>query len=96
MAASWPLPDGTLLAPRAVSHAADAPYLGEAAILYFLTVPPAEGVPIVTGGKTSFLVVLALTVYFGVTLLVAIALGARIARARLRSHGHERCDHSSA
>ncbi|MBZ0121797.1 MAG: hypothetical protein K8H88_32690, partial [Sandaracinaceae bacterium] len=33
IATSWPLPDGTLLGPRAVSHAADAPYLGEAAIL---------------------------------------------------------------
>ncbi len=84
VATSWPLPDGTLLAPRAVSHAADAPYLGEAAILYFLTVPPAEGVPIVTGGKTSGLVVLSLAVYFGVTALVAIAVGVRIARARRR------------
>jgi hypothetical protein len=45
VATSWPLPGGTLIAPRAVSHAADAPYLGEAAILYFLTVPPAEGSP---------------------------------------------------
>lgn len=39
-AASWTLPDGTLLLPRLVSHAADAPYLGEAGILYFLTVQP--------------------------------------------------------
>ena len=87
VATSWPLPDGTLLAPRAVSHAADAPYLGETAILYFLTVPPAEGVPIVPGGKTSGLVLLALTVYFGVTALVAIAVGVRIANARRRG-GH--------
>ncbi|MCU0675206.1 MAG: hypothetical protein MUE69_20735 [Myxococcota bacterium] len=41
-AASWTLPDGTLLLPRLVSHAADAPYLGEAGILYFLTVQPHE------------------------------------------------------
>jgi len=40
---SWPLLDGTLLAPRLLSNALDAPYLGEAAILYNLTQPPAPG-----------------------------------------------------
>ncbi|MCU0755735.1 MAG: hypothetical protein MUE46_11540 [Xanthomonadales bacterium] len=33
IAVGWPLPDGTLLAARAVSDASDAPYIGEAAIL---------------------------------------------------------------
>jgi hypothetical protein len=74
VAASWPLPDGTLSLPRAFSHAADAPYLGEAAILYFLTVPPADGVPIVTGGHVSGLVWLGLVVYFGGALLAALVI----------------------
>jgi hypothetical protein len=80
---SWPLPDGTLLGPRAVSHLADAPYLGEAAILYFLTVPPAEGVPIVTGGHVPPLVVLELGVYFGMSALVLFAIVARVRRRKI-------------
>jgi hypothetical protein len=77
LAATWPLPDGTLLVPRLVSHAADAPYLGEAGILYFLTVQPAPGVAIVTGGTTPWLVTLVLCALFGVSLLVAVAVAMR-------------------
>lgn len=83
VAASWPLPDGTLALPRAFSHAADAPYLGEAGILYFLTVQPAPGVPIVRGGSASGLVYFGLFVYFGATLLVLL-LVAREARRLVR------------
>ena len=52
-AASWTLPDGTALAPRVLSHAAAAPYLGETALMYFHPVQPAAGVPIVTGGPRT-------------------------------------------
>ncbi len=41
---SWPLPNGTGSFPRLLSNAADAPCLGEAAILFNLTRLPAEGV----------------------------------------------------
>jgi hypothetical protein len=68
-AVSWPLVNGTLLLPRALSNATDAPYLGEAGILYVLTVEPGKGQPIVTGGTVPLLVWLSLTVYFGVPLL---------------------------
>jgi hypothetical protein len=47
---SWPLPDGTLALPRLLSNAAEAPYLGEAAILFNLTRTPAAGFPAKTGG----------------------------------------------
>lgn len=49
--ASWPLPHGTLAVPRALSNATDAPYLGEAAILFNLTRMPAAGVAVTTGGS---------------------------------------------
>ncbi|MDQ3035764.1 MAG: hypothetical protein M3Y87_25400, partial [Myxococcota bacterium] len=84
VASSWPLPDGTLVTPRVFSHAADAPYLGEAAILYFLTVAPAEGVPIVTGGSASGLVWLGLFVYFGASLLAALVIARGWRRLRRR------------
>ena len=66
LALSWPLPNGTLLAPRAVSHATEAPYLGEAGLLYFMTVGPRSGLPVKTGGALPRLVWGALVFYFGV------------------------------
>lgn len=73
-AASWTLPDGTLLLPRMISHGADAPYLGEAALQYFLTVQPAEGVAIVAAPSgLPGLVWFGLLVYFGVPLAAAWA-----------------------
>ena len=49
VAGAWPLPDGTLLMPRLLSNAVDAPYLGEAAMLYIFTRTPAAGAPLVVG-----------------------------------------------
>jgi len=68
--ASWSLPDGSMLLPRSVSHATDAPYLGEAALMYFLTVPPAPDAVIVSGDATPVpgSVYFAFLVYFGVPL----------------------------
>lgn len=88
VATAWPLPSGGLLSVQAVSQATDAPYLGESAILYFLTVPPAKGVPIVTGGHRPGLVWLTLAIYFGIPLGAAFMAAKRIAalvRARRRT-----------
>ena len=82
IAMSWPLPSGTLMGPRAVSHAADAPYLGEAAIMYFLTVEPAPGVQVVRGGSTPLLVYAMLLFYFGVTAIVVNGVFQRNRRKR--------------
>ncbi len=43
---SWPLPNGTLLTPRILSNMSDAPYLGEAALLFALTRMPVGDVEI--------------------------------------------------
>ena len=40
---SWPLPDGTLLAPRLLSNLSDAPFVGEAALLFSFTRAPLPG-----------------------------------------------------
>lgn len=44
IAMSWPLPNGRLLLPRVLSDLAHAPMLGEAALLYNLTQPPAPDI----------------------------------------------------
>lgn len=45
IAASVPLPNGRLLVPRLLSDLGDAPLLGEAALLYNLSQPPAPSFP---------------------------------------------------
>ena len=47
LAASWPLPDGTRLGPRMLSNLSDAPYIGEASLLFALTRRPmtSSGMP---------------------------------------------------
>jgi hypothetical protein len=45
------LPNGVLAAPRLLSNASDAPLLGEAGILWQLTIQPESGFPVRTGGS---------------------------------------------
>ena len=47
---AWELPTGVLAAPRLLSNVSDAPFLGEAAILWLLTVQPEAGFPVKAGG----------------------------------------------
>ena len=68
-AASWPLPGRTLFLPRLLSNAADAPYLGEAAILFVLTRSPADGFPVITGGSIPR------AVYFGLAAQLLLGFG---------------------
>lgn len=74
-AASWPLPGGHLLIPRLFSDATDAPYLGEAGILYALTRQPMNGVPIKRGGSIpSFTwIVIGTQIIVGLALLFGVA-----------------------
>jgi len=65
--AAWPLPDGTMLGPRILSGFSDAPYLGEAALLFSLTRRPLEESKIIDRGKLPWLV------YVGI--LLGLCLG---------------------
>jgi len=76
---SWPLPDGTLLGPRVLSNLSDAPYLGEAAVLFALTRRAIE--PKVTTRRTG----LPGIVYAGI--LLGLCLGAYEVLATLRRVG---------
>ncbi len=79
---SWPLPNGTRLLPRMLSNAADAPYLGEAGILFNLTRLPAAGASVTTGGSVPGFVWIFLTLQSGLGLLVLWAAVAAIRRDR--------------
>ncbi|MEK7994947.1 MAG: hypothetical protein AAB403_14170, partial [Planctomycetota bacterium] len=73
---SWPLPDGTLLGPRVLSNLSDAPYLGEAAVLFALTRKPIRADVAAGRGSLPWLV------YAGI--LFGLSLGAYEALATLR------------
>lgn len=47
---TWELPTGVLATPRLLSNVSDAPFLGEAAILWLLSIQPESGFPVKTGG----------------------------------------------
>lgn len=67
LTACWPLPNGLQLGPRAICLAAGdhAPYLGESAIMFFLTQNPREGIPVETGEHLVGSVYLGLLFYIG-------------------------------
>jgi hypothetical protein len=81
LATSWPLPDGTLAMPRLLSNAVDAPYLGEAAILYNLTRLPADGTKPHFGARKPQFVFLVLSLYF---LAAALLIVSFVTQARHR------------
>jgi hypothetical protein len=67
LATSYPLPGGSLLVPRLLSDAIDAPYLGESGVLFCLTRPVPAGAAPATSVMTPFVWAL-LAVNFGVAL----------------------------
>jgi hypothetical protein len=81
----WPLADGTLAGPRILSNAVDAPYLGEAGILFNLTRQPVPGRNIVTGGRLPgfFYIVLGLYLVVGVAVVTGTLRGLRRQRRRM-------------
>jgi len=65
--AAWPLPNGTLLGPRILSNAIDAPYTGEAALLFALTRTPPDGAAAATRATPPGVwIVLALLLLIGI------------------------------
>jgi hypothetical protein len=72
IAASWLLPCGTLFIPRLLSNATDAPYLGEAGVLFVLTRVPPEGTAVTKGDYLPPLVFCFLALYFGCGLLLIL------------------------
>lgn len=87
-ATSWPLPGGLLALPRLLSNAADAPYLGEAAILFVLTRSPEAGFEAKTGGAIPKLVF----IIIGVQTLIGL-IGILGCTLRLRRWLREKSDY---
>jgi hypothetical protein len=67
LATVWELPGGMLLAPRLLSNLSDAPMLGEAALLWQLTIQPEKGFPVKSGGRVP--------VYVYVVIIGAVLFG---------------------
>ena len=58
------LPNGVLAVPRLLSNLSDAPMLGEAAILWLLSVQPEQGFPVKSGGSVPLYVYIVLSCVF--------------------------------
>jgi hypothetical protein len=73
LATVWELPNGTLAMPRILSNLSDAPMLGEAAILWLLSIQPEKGFPVRTGSSVPPFVysVLMGALLFGIWRMVA-------------------------
>jgi len=86
IATIWVLPNGVLAAPRMLSNLSDAPMLGEAAILWQLTIQPEKGFPVKTGGgvPASVYVVLIGALLFGVFLIFEAGERFKISRRDLQ------------
>ncbi len=83
LATAWELPNGVLGVPRLLSNAASAPMLGEAAILWLLTIQPQKGFPIkppVPGNPPYVYVVLLSALAIGVFLILESAIRFQYAR----------------
>jgi hypothetical protein len=88
IALSWPVPGGRLLIPRLVSNAADAPYLGEAALLFQFSAQPMSQ-PIFMparyhAGALPAIVFVCLGLYLGLG-VVLLRLAYKVLRPRMRT-----------
>jgi hypothetical protein len=83
MVTAWPLPNGTLLGPRLLSNLSDAPYTGEAALLFVFTRQAVSGEVTAAGGTLPLFVYLGLLFYGGVGMAGVVKASRIIYTARL-------------
>lgn len=79
LAVSWPLPGGRLLTPRILSNVSDAPYLGEAAVLFALT---RRALTPVQGGQQASLPAIVCVAFAGLLLLGAGEMAVSLRKLR--------------
>ena len=82
LAMSWPLPSGTLAGARILSNATDAPYLGEAGMLFIFTRQPLPGFAEVKGGRLTGYVYVILCAYLTVAAILVLGAWRSVRRWR--------------
>jgi hypothetical protein len=85
---TWPLPNGTLLGPRFLSNMSDAPYLGEAAMLFAFTRMPVNAEGLIEQVNAPGLVYTGILVYIFLGFLVVLATIFRARRIHQSSSKH--------
>ncbi len=85
LVACWPLLDGTLLFPRILSNAADAPYLGESCMVFIISRQPAHGFTVKEGGAVPVFVHVMLALYLLAGLTLAAGGWWRLRRLKKRA-----------
>jgi hypothetical protein len=82
LAMSWPLPSGTLAGARILSNATEAPYLGEAGMLFIFTRQPLPGFAEVKGGRLTGYVYVILCAYMAVAAIFVLGAWDSVRRWR--------------
>ena len=82
LAMSWPLPSGTLAGARILSNATDAPYLGEAGMIFIFTRQPLPGFAEVKGGRLTGYVYVILCAYLAVAAFLVTSAWRSVRRWR--------------
>ena len=82
LATVWELPNGTLAMPRILSNLSDAPLLGEAAILWLLSIQPQKGFAVIPGKETPTYVYAVLITAFCLGMFLVVEGGVRFQAAR--------------
>jgi len=85
MVGSWPLPNGTLLVPRLLSNLSDAPYLGEAALLFSLTRRPVYLPEVAEQGELPLFVCVGIVLFICLGTYEVLATIRRVRRWRKHS-----------
>jgi len=70
LAVSWPIPKGLSLITHLLSNTTEAPYVGDACLLFNYTVMPGDGLPIVKGNRLPSFVYIATALYLILGLLL--------------------------
>jgi hypothetical protein len=79
---SWPLPGGALAGARILSNTVEAPYLGEAGMLFIFTRQPLPGFDVVKGGRLTGFVYVILCAYLAVAAILIFGAWRSIRRWR--------------
>ena len=79
---TWPLPNGTLLGPRFLSNLSDAPYLGEASVLFAFSRMPVNREGVIEHVDVPGFVFIGILVFIFFGFLVVLAAMFRIRRTQ--------------
>lgn len=88
IAATWPLPNGTLLAPRLLSNLSDAPFVGETALLFIFTKTPYKSIAKTSTPHIPLVVYIAVCFYLALGILLLLNCRQKVKKWHIPIHSN--------